>query len=213
MLERQAVGIDLWPTRAAFRGCVSHEVHAKEQIQISGQPEPVVVWTVGEAMDLLRITIHEALRKRIILANSADIRTFCTIVPQLVPGRGCYGYPDALDCRNGTIPVIVEAKYVSSRLPARTRAADEIQAAAYLAGVIELGFADAYAEIIYRDRSGRQTQVRMPYTAELERRLKAIARRFDSVEKGLEDPIPRDLGACRFCRFRYACVYGSRSLG
>jgi len=211
MLDRHALKFDLWPSPGAFRGFVRHEIHARKQIELLGQLDPVVVWTVGEAMDFLKVTISRALRERIILANSADIRTFCTMVPELVPGRGCYGYPDALDCRNGTSPVVVEAKYCMSRLPAYAWAADEVQAAAYLAGMVELGFPDAHASIIYRDRGGGEADIKLPYTPELETRLKATARRLDSVERGLDEPIPRGGRTCRLCRFRYLCAHHNRS--
>jgi len=206
VLERHNAGGGFWSTSAAFRGFLEHEIQAKEQLALLGQLEPVEVWTVGEAMDFLMITIRRALRERIILANSADIHTFCTIVPELVPGRGCYGYPDALDCRDGASPVVVEAKYRISPLLGPARAADKIQCAAYLAGLVELGFTDAHARIAYRDSWGRGADVKLSYTAELEAKLKAVARRLDSVEKGLDEPVSRDPSTCRFCRFRCMCA-------
>jgi len=206
VLERQASRDDPWLTTAALRGFLRHEIHAKEQIALLGQLEPVEVWTVGEAMDFVEITIRRALRQRIILANSANIRTFCTIVPELVPGRGCYGYPDALDCRNGASPVVVEAKYRMFAPLGPAWTADKIQCAAYLAGLVELGFTDVHARIAYRDSCDRGGDVSLSYTAELEAKLKAIARRLDSVEKGLDEPVSGDPSRCPFCMFRYICA-------
>ncbi len=44
------------------------------------------------------------------MANTFRVRTFASIVPELIPGRGLLGYPDAVDC-TGREPVVVEAKY------------------------------------------------------------------------------------------------------
>lgn len=206
VLERRAAEGPCLPIPAALRGFLEHEIQAKEHIALLGQLEPVEVWTVGEAMDFVRITIRRALEQRIMLANSNHIHTFCTIVPELVPGRGCYGYPDALDCRDGTSPMVVEAKYRASPLPGPARAADQIQCAAYMAGLVELGFTDAHARIAYRDACGRGGDVKLSYTAEVEAKLKAVARRFDSVERGLDEPISGDPRRCPFCRFKYVCA-------
>jgi hypothetical protein len=63
--------------------------------------EPVDVFTVDEDPGFLEDSIRGALRKRRVLANTFRVRTFASIVPELVPGRGLLGYPYAVDCTGG----------------------------------------------------------------------------------------------------------------
>jgi hypothetical protein len=52
--------------------------------------EPIEVYTVEEALGYLEDSVREALRKRLVLANTFRVRTFASIVPNLIPGGVCW---------------------------------------------------------------------------------------------------------------------------
>lgn len=74
-------------------GSVRHQLDLSWQIERLGQLEPVEVHTVGEALGYLKDALRGALWRKIVLANTFEARTFASIVPEIVPGRGLLGYP------------------------------------------------------------------------------------------------------------------------
>ena len=91
--------------RSTKVGSVQHQVDLSWQVERLGDLEPVEVYTVGEALAYLEDTIRVALRRGVVLANTCSVRTFASVVRELISGRGLLGYPDALDCRDGEVTV------------------------------------------------------------------------------------------------------------
>ena len=140
--------------------------------------EPVEVYTVEEALGFLEDAVRGALRKKTVLANTFRIRTFATIIPELITRRGLLGYPDAVDC-TGKEPVVVEAKYSMPPLRGGIWSGHRLQLLAYLAGIAELGWVEPLGKVMYWNRV---EEVR--YTYEEEAYLRSVAERLDATQKG-----------------------------
>jgi CRISPR/Cas system-associated exonuclease Cas4 (RecB family) len=141
--------------------------------------EPVEVYTVEEALGYLEDTVRGALRKKLVLANTFRVRTFASIVPELIPGRGLLGYPDAVDC-TGREPIVVEAKYSMPPLRGGVWSGHKLQLLGYLAGIAELGWVEPVGRVVYWNQVAE-----VCYTKEEESYLHQVARRLDAVEKGV----------------------------
>jgi hypothetical protein len=96
-------------------GSSKHQIDLSWHVEHLGNLEPVEVFTVEEALDYLEEAIRIALERRAVLANTFQIRTFASMVKELVPGSGLLGYPDAVGCRDRVISLIPDHVYESSR--------------------------------------------------------------------------------------------------
>jgi CRISPR/Cas system-associated exonuclease Cas4 (RecB family) len=107
------------------------------------------------------------------------VRTFASIVRELVPGRGLLGYPDMVDCTEGQ-PVVVEAKYSPSPVEGGAWSGHRLQLLGYLAGIAELGWVEPVGRVVYWHRK----VVEIQYTEEEEAYLLSVAKKLDAAQKG-----------------------------
>ena len=135
------------------------------------------------------------------LANTFHVRTFASIVPELVPGRGLLGYPDAVDCRDGS-PVIVEEKHTTPPVVGGLWPGDRLQVLGYLAGLVELGFPEPKAMVFYRDSVSA-----VGCTSSDARWLRGVALRLYEVENVAP---PRPSHRCDQCLWAETCPWANR---
>jgi CRISPR/Cas system-associated exonuclease Cas4 (RecB family) len=139
--------------------------------------EPVEVYTVEEVLGYLENSVRAALRMKTVLANVFRVRTFASIVPKLIPGRGLLGYPDMVDC-TGSRPVVVEAKYSMPPPDGGAWPGHRLQLLGYLAGIAELGWTEPVGKVVYW--GNHVAEIR--YTEEEEEYLRSVARRLDVAQ-------------------------------
>jgi hypothetical protein len=185
-------------TEGTKAGSVRHQVDLSWHVDRLGELEPIQVYTVGEALDFLKAALRGALWRRVVLANTFQVRTFASIVPELVPGRGLLGYPDAVDCRDGS-PVIIEEKGTAAPSMGGVWPGHRLQVLGYLAGLVELGYPEPQARVVYRD-----SICAVGYTASGARWLRSVAHRLDEVENGAA---PRPSRNCGGCLWSEACPW------
>ena len=191
IVRNRARELGLLP-RGMRAGHVRHEVDLSWHVDQLGVLETVEVYTVDEALAWVESTLRRALGRNLVLANTLCTRTVASIVPELIPGRGLLGYPDALDC-TGREPVVIEAKYTAPPLNGAWPG-DALQVLGYLAGVAELGWVEPVGRIYYR---GRVEEV--VFSGCEASRLRRAATRLDEVDNGAE-PVPsRRCGECWWC--------------
>ena len=175
---------------------------------ISGSEFTNGVETVYGLMAMSATNIRRTLRIRMALANPKGRTHFAVILP-----CGVYGKPDSVDCTSGGQPILMELK-TKRELPRRDSPwpNGELQLAAYMMGLEQLGFSPPYGIITYRLRADpRQTvEFRVKLTPELRSKVESTAGRVKRILIGTEKPKPPDsANKCASCvvEYREVCRY------
>jgi CRISPR/Cas system-associated exonuclease Cas4 (RecB family) len=195
-------------TPFTLEGLRIHEEEASRVLKGIEVREAKGIETVHDLMLMSRRNLVLTLKVRGRLANPKDRILFATVLP-----CGVFGKPDMADCTNGKQPVIVEMK-TKNELPMRDSpwSSDELQVAAYMMGLEELGFEPSYGTLAYVLRSdpAKQRQFSVTLTEELRRKVLLIAESVRRIIDGSQEPVPPDsVNKCRVCpeKYRTACPH------
>jgi len=195
-------------TPFTLEGLRIHEEEASTVLKGVEVREAKGIETVYDLMLMSRRNLILTLKMRGRLANPKDRILFATVLP-----CGVFGKPDLADCTDGKQPVIVEMK-TKNELPVRDSPwpSDELQVAAYMMGLEELGFEPSFGTLAYVLRSdpAKQRQFSVTLTVELRRKVRLIADSVRHIIDGSEEPVPPDsVNKCRACagKYRVACTY------
>ena len=163
---------------------------------------------VHDLMLLSLRNLRRALKERRVLANPKEGMLFATILP-----CGVFGKPDAADCTDGMQPTIVEMK-TKRELPilGSPWENDELQVAAYVMGLEELGFRPERGIIKYVLRSDptKRKESTVILTDTLRNKVLSTADGVRRLLDGKDEPSPStSMNKCRACheKLRTVCHY------
>jgi CRISPR/Cas system-associated exonuclease Cas4 (RecB family) len=192
--------------KAMVEGTKIHEAEAQKILEELGPLRAVKTpETVGDMLEFSRRQVERALRDRLVLANKKGKVLFLSVIPEL----SVWGIPDAVDCTNGTQPIIIETK-TTSRLPFKVWDDSRVQIGLYILGLGVLGFDCKYGLLRYQLRENPEKSVE--FSVFLDNGLRNLVEdTVDSATKvlcGVEYPAPPNTpNKCKNCRTNHVEIY------
>jgi len=181
-----------------------HEHDARKALSKFGPTKKAKVVTLDDAMFVSYANVFQALKERKVIANSEKKKLFIS----LIPDYGIIGFPDFVNCENGTQPFIEETK-TTNRLPSSPWPDNEIQVAAYSLSLEVLGFTPPYAILRYmtRDFSKSECTFKVPITPDLKTRSLEISRKVLSILHGAKPLATTNINKCNPCVYASKCKW------
>ena len=192
-------------TPVLLEGQRIHEAEAKRVLAEIGPTKRIRISTVFDAMVHAYRNITVALRKRKVLANSEKRVFFLTVLSEY----GIVGRPDAVDCRDGKNPVIIETK-TTDKMPLSPWPDNELQVGIYMMGLERLGFQPTHGVLEYVKRNSPKQRKRytIPLNAGLRQEAVSAAKTVVNLLLEKEEPIAtKNPRKCIPYRFVSSCQW------
>ncbi len=191
-------------TPVMLEGSKLHEQDAQKILSGMRLEKMKVPETLLELLATMHIVVKNAMKKRSSLVNSDETRMYWAILPEL----GCIGFPDLVDCRNGTPVVVERKKRILGNIPSEPWENHKLQLAIYMLSLERIGLKPEFGVLEYvkpATNESRRFEVRLD--EELRRKT------LDAVEvvKGLiegQKPVPTtNRHKCEHCNFADKCQW------
>jgi len=187
-----------------LEGSRFHEQDAQEILSGMRLKKVRVPATLVELLATMHVVVKNAMKKRSSLVNSDETRMYWAILPEL----GCIGFPDLVDCKDGTPVVVERKKRIVGNIPSEPWENHKLQLAIYMLSLERIGLKPEFGVLEYvKQATGQSRRFEVRLNEELRRRtLDAVEAVKDLI--GGEKPIPTtNRHKCERCNFADKCQW------
>ena len=137
-----------------LEGSRLHEQDAQKILSGMRVKKVKVPETLIELLATMHVVVKNAIKKRTFLVNSDETKMYWAILPEL----GCIGFPDLVDCKNGTPVVVERKKRILGNIPIEPWENHKLQLAIYMLSLERIGFKPKFGVLEYVKPATNETR-------------------------------------------------------